>query len=157
MIIFFPLPQLLLDSLSPYPSDFSFFFSLRNQKEQKVKANKNPIRQKYGKPSKIKNSQRSWSLFCVGPLLLGMGPAVEHGCHTQRHSVGDSGFPLSQQISSSSSFLVAGGTLCPLQHLRAGVLSGLNQSRSYTHHLYLLCLEDRISLGSESLSAPSST
>lgn len=83
------------------------------------------------------------SSFCVGHLLLGMGPAFKYGLSPSETSLKKTKFFLSKQVSIAGNFLVRGGSLCPLPPLGAGTSSGLSLCRpcvccqsvsSYMHH-----------------------
>lgn len=58
-----------------------------------------------------------WSLLC-------MRPALECGWYNQWHSVGGNWFSLYEQVLITNSFLVRGGTLCPLLFRSAGPCPG---------------------------------
>lgn len=70
--------------------------------------------------------------FCVGRLLLRMGPGLECGRSTQCHNSGEKWFSLCQQVSVANSFSVRSGTPCLLPCLSPGTSSGF---------IYFICVD----------------
>lgn len=78
--MFFPLPQLPPSylHLPTYPTFCSLSFKNKNKNN-----NKKSLRQKFQNKTKkcIKQNKikKMWSLFCIGHLLMLVGPALKYG------------------------------------------------------------------------------
>lgn len=83
--------------------------NIKNRKSE----SKRSIRQKLPKQSNV--NQNTTDFFCVGHLLLGMGPTLKCGLYTQRDSIWKkkNEFFLCKQLSIRDSFWVGGGSLYP--------------------------------------------
>lgn len=67
-----------------------------------------------------KHLGKPWILFCLGQLLLGMGPALDWYIHPVTLHWRNLIFPSFQQVWITNSFLVKRGILCPLSLLSSG-------------------------------------
>lgn len=90
------------------------WLSLSKKKENQNKLTRQKISKQANKTKKSTKKFKKWSSFCVGCLFLSMCPALKSGWSTPWPSTEENRASLSHQVSLVKSFLLRGGTLCPL-------------------------------------------
>jgi hypothetical protein len=126
--VLFPLSTLSWSSQPPYSPNFMFSLSKNRTISQTLKTpnwtKQTRLKNTQTKQSKTKQNKKhtnkTWSLFCVGYLLLDTGPSLECAWHTQWHLTREHRSFLSQKVSIANSFLIRSETLCAFLLLCAG-------------------------------------